>query len=156
MVMDLPHQYPYNPRPRLILVVAGVGLLWIVVLTLSWGRMPTGFGLWFGLVPIILALLLAVRRASLHRLLLLDIDEMVLPTGLLQIGTVRVPYSDIQRVWRHYLPAAVVLRVTTERRTFEIVSVLLPNAESYRAIEDFLSFKAKENAANRGTSSELT
>jgi hypothetical protein len=68
---------------------------------------------------------------------------------------VRVPYSDIQRVWRHYLPAAVVLRVATERRTFEIVSVLLPDAESYRTIEDFLSLKAKDNAANRGTSSQL-
>jgi hypothetical protein len=153
--MNLPHQYPYNPRPRLILVVAGAGLLWIVVLRLSGGRMPAGFGLWFGLVPIILALVLAVRRASLDRRVLLDIDEMVLPTGLLQTGTVRVPYSDIQRVWRHYLPAAVVLRVATERRTYEIISVLLPNAESYRAIEDLLSLKAKENAANLGTNSHL-
>jgi hypothetical protein len=80
MVMDLPHQYPYNPRPRFILGVAGAGLLWIVVLRLSWGRLLTGFGLWFGLVPIILALVLAVRRASLDRRVLLDIDEMV-PTN---------------------------------------------------------------------------
>ena len=153
--MDLPHQYPYNPRPRLIAVVAGAGLIWIVMGRLSLERMPTGFAPLFGVVPIMLAVVLAVRRASLDRRLLLDIDEMVLPTGLLQTGTVRVPYADIQRVWRHYLPGAVVLRVATERRIFEIVSGLLPSAESYLAIEDFLSLKAKENAANRGTSSQL-
>jgi len=153
--MDLPQQYPYNPRPRLIVVVAGAGLIWIVMGRVLLGRLPTGFALWFGVAPIILAGVLAVRRASLDRRLLLDIDEMVLPTGLLQTGTVRVPYADIQRVWRHYLPGAVVLRVATERRTLEIFSGLLPNAGSYLAIEDFLSLKAKENAANRGTSSQL-
>ena len=93
MVMDVPHQYPYNPRPRLIVVVAGAGLIWIVMGRLSLGRMPTGFALWFGVVPIILAAVLAVRRALLDRPLLLDIGEVVLPTGLLQMGTVRVPAS---------------------------------------------------------------
>jgi hypothetical protein len=121
----------------------------------SLGRMPTGFALWFGVVPIVLAVVLAVRRASLDRRLLLDIDETVLPTGLLQTGTAPVPYADIQRVWRHYLPGAVVLRMATERRTFEIVTGLLPGAESYLAIEDFLCLKAKENTANRGASCQL-
>ena len=84
------------------------------------------------------------------RRVLLGKDEIVLPTGLLQTGTAHIPYSSIQRVWRHHLPATVVLRVATEKRTFEIASVLLPNVESYRAIEEFLSLKARENAANRG------
>ena len=56
--MELPQQYPYNPRLRVILLVFGVGLLWIAVLWLLWGHVPTGFGLWFGLVPITLALML--------------------------------------------------------------------------------------------------
>lgn len=148
--MDLPHQYPYNPRPRLIFLISGVGPLWIGVQRLSWARMHTGFSFWFGLVPIILALLLAVRRVSFDRIVLLDKDEMVLPTGFMQTGTARVAYSSIQRVWRHYLPLTVVLRVATEKRTFEIGSTLLPNNESYSSIEEFLALKAQENAANRG------
>jgi hypothetical protein len=155
--MELPKEYPYNPRLRLILLISGVGPLWIGVERLSWGRMPTGFSLWFGLLPIMLALLLGVRRVSFDRRLLLDKDEMILPTGFLQIGTARIAYASIERVWRHYLPATVVLRVATKKRTLEIASVLLPDNESYRALEEFLNLKAQENAVNKGISkSHLT
>jgi hypothetical protein len=155
--MELPREYPYNPRPGLIFFVSGSGLLWIGVQRLSWGRMPTGFGLWFGLVPIMLALLVGVRRVAVDRRLLLDEDAMILPTGPFQTRATRIMYSSIERVWRHYLPAAVVLRIATEKRTFEIVSVLLPDNESYRAVEEFLSLKVQENAAKEGGfKSELT
>ena len=147
--MELPHQYPYNPRTRLIYLVSGAGLLWIGVQRLSWGHMPRGFSLWFGLVPIMLALLLGVRRILFDRRLLLNSDAMILPTGLLQTRTARIDYTSIERVWRHYLPATVVLRVATEKRIFEIVSVLLPDNESYRSLEEFLSLKAQENAAKK-------
>jgi hypothetical protein len=155
--MELPHEYRYNPQPLLIFLLSGVGLLWIVVQRLSWGRMPTGFSLWFGLLPMMLALLVGVRRIALDRRLLLDKDEMILPTGFFQTGAARIAYPSIERVWRHYLPLTVVLRVATEKRTFDIVSTLLPDNESYRAIEQFLSLKAQENAANRGIGrSQLT
>jgi hypothetical protein len=152
--MELPHEYSYNLRPSLIFLVAGVGPLWIGVQRLSWGRLPTGFGLWlFGLVPIMLAVLAGVRRIAFDRRLLLDTDEMILPTGLLQSGNARIAYSSIERVWRHYLPLTVVLRVATEKRTFDIVSTLLPDNESYRAIEEFLNLKAQENAATKASAS---
>jgi hypothetical protein len=147
--MELPHQYPYNPRPRIIFLLSGVGLLWIGVQRLSGGRMPTGFSLWFGLVPIALALLLGLRRILFDRRLLLDNDGMILPTGLLQTGTARIDYTSIERVWRHYLPATVILRVATEKHIFEIVSVLLPDNTSYLTLEEFLSLKAQENAAKK-------
>ena len=149
--MELPHQYPYNPRPRIIFLVSGVGLLWIGVQRLSWGRMPTGFSLWFGLVPIALALLLGARRILFDRRLLLDNEGMILPTGLLQTGTARIDYTSIERVWRHYLPATVILRVATEKHIFEIVSVLLPDNTSYLTLEEFLSLKAQENAAKKSS-----
>jgi hypothetical protein len=147
--MELPHQYPYNPRPRIIFLLSGVGLLWIGVQRLSGGRMPTGFSLWFGLVPIALALLLGLRRLLFDRRLLLDNDGMILPTGLLQTGTARIDYTSIERVWRHYLSATVILRVATEKHIFEIVSVLLPDNTSYLTLEEFLSLKAQENAAKK-------
>jgi hypothetical protein len=148
--MELRREYPYNPRLGLIFSLSGIGLLWIGVQRISWGRMPTGFALWFGLLPITLALLAGARRVLSDRRLLLDRDEMILPMGFLQLRTARVAYASIERVWRHYLPAAVVLRVATKERIFEIVSVLLPDNESYRVIEEFLSLKAQENAANKG------
>ena len=122
--MELPHQYPYNPRLGLILLVSGVGTLWIAVQWLSCDQVLTGFSLCFGLVPITLAVLLGVRRISFERYLRLDTDSLVLPTGLFQMRMVRIEYTSIERVWRHYLPLAVVLRVTTKTRNFEIVSVL--------------------------------
>jgi hypothetical protein len=143
--MKLPHQYPYNLRPRLVLFVLGSGLLWIAVEWLLSGYMPSGFSLWIGLVPIALALILGVRGISVERYLLLDNDSMVLPTGPFQMRTAKVEYTSIKRVWRHYLPLTVVLRVATEKRTFEILSTLLPDNESYRAVEEFLVQKALEN-----------
>ena len=155
--MELPHKYSYNPRVRLLFLISGVGLLWIGVQRLSWGRMPTGFSLWFGLLPIVLALLLLVRLVSLDRNLILEKDEMILPTGFLQMATARIAYASIERVWRHYLPFAVVLRVAAEKRTFQIVLLLLPDNESYRALEEFLHMKAQENAAKKGIGkSQLT
>jgi hypothetical protein len=149
--MNIPHQYPYNPQPRLILWVSGAGLAWIGIQRLSWDRLPTGFSLWFGLVPVVLAMLLVIRRLMLNRSVLLNEDEMILPTGFLQTGTARIPYSSVQRVWRHYLPATIVLRVATERRTYEIVSMLLRDRESYLAIEEFLTAKTHENAPSNGS-----
>lgn len=156
-MMKLPREYSYNPRLRLIFLVSGGGLLWIGVQRLSWGRMPTGFGLWFGLVPIILAVLLWVRRAAFDCRLLLDKDGIILPTGFLQTKTARIEYASIKRVWRHYLPATVVLRVATEKRTFEIVSLLLPENDSYLALDGFLNLKAQQNVAKTNiTKSQLT
>jgi hypothetical protein len=114
--------------------------------------MPTGFSLWFGLLLVMLALLLGMRRVAFDRRLLLDKDEMILPTGPLQTGSARIAYASIERVWRHYLPLTVVLRVATKKRTFDIVSTLLPDNESYRALEEFLNLKAQENAADKGLS----
>jgi len=114
--------------------------------------MPTGFSLWFGLLPIMLALLVGVRRIAFDRRLLLDKDEMILPTGYFRTRAARISYPSIERVWRHYLPLTVVLRVATGERTFEIVSTMLPDNESYLAIENFLNLKAQENAVKRGIS----
>jgi hypothetical protein len=132
-------------RPRLILFVLSSGLLWIGVEWLSLGYMPNGFSLWFGLVPIALAFVVGVRRISVAHYLLLENDTMVLPTRPFQMRTAKIEYASIKRVWRHYLPMTVVLRVATENRTFEVLSSLLPDNESYRAVEAFLVQKALEN-----------
>lgn len=140
--MELPHQYRYDLRPWLIL---GSGLLWIALEWLLLGYMPNGFRLWFGLVPIALAFIVRVRRISVAHYLLLHNDTKVLPTRPFQIRAAKIEYTSVKRIWRHYLPMTVVLRVATENRTFEILSTLLPDNESYLAVEELLVQKALEN-----------
>jgi hypothetical protein len=157
--MEVPHQYPYNPRLWTILLLFGSGFLWI---SLDWlpywllrGRIPTGFRLWeslIGLIPIALALIVGVRRIWVERYLLLDHDSMVLPIGLFQMGTAKIEYTSIRRVWRHYLRPyeyRFVLKIATEKRTFKIVPAFLPDNESYRALEEFLNRKLFENTGTK-------
>jgi hypothetical protein len=149
--MDVPHQYPYNPRLWSILVSFGSGFLWIAVDWLPPGHIPTGFRLWeslIGLIPIAWALIVGVRRIWIERYLLLDHDSMVLPIGLFQMRTAKIEYTSIRRVWRHYLRPneyRFVLKVATEEQNFKIVPAFLPDNESYRALEEFLNRKALEN-----------
>lgn|SRR5579862_3009120 len=147
--MNLPAQYSYNPRLRLIFAAAGAGLIWIALQRVECGRMPHGFSLWFGLLPIMGGLLLGARRFAIDRSLLFDRDELVLPTGLFQTRTTRIPYASIRRVWRTYLPGTVVLRVATKDGRFEIAATLLPDRKSYLAVEQFLNLRAQENTANQ-------
>jgi hypothetical protein len=127
--------------------MSGIGFLSLVVLRVVDGRMPTGFGLSFGVLLIVGALVLGVRRLSFDRRLVFNKDGVTLPRGFLQIGTARIAYPSIRRVWRHYLPFAVVLRVATDEHTFEIVSGLLPDNKTFLVVEEFLNLKAQENAA---------
>ncbi len=112
--------------------------------------MPTGFSLWIGIAPIAVALVVFARRILVERYLLLDNDSLLLPTGAFQRRMARIEYTSIKRVWRHHLLfKAAVLRVVTEKQTFEIASMLLADNETFRVLEGFLSLKARENAARQ-------
>jgi len=147
--MNLPAKYSYNPRLWLIFGATGAGLIWIVLQRVECGRMPHGFRLWFGLLPIIGGVILGARRFAVYRFLLLDRDELVLPTGVFQRRITKIPHASIRRVWRTYLPGTVLLRIATPDGKFEIPSTLLPDSESYLAVEQFLHLRAQENAAKQ-------
>jgi hypothetical protein len=160
--MEVPHQYPYNPPLRPILVLFGSGFTWIAGAWLPcWllprEHIPTGFRLWeslIGLIPIALALILGVRRIWVEHYLLLDNDSMVLPIGLFQMRTARIEYTSIRSIWRRYGPywGTLVLGVETERQTFKVVPDFFPDNESYEALEQFLNRKALENTGAKKTS----
>jgi hypothetical protein len=153
--MEVPHQYPYNPPLRSILLFFGCGFLWIAAdwlpyWLLPWGHIPTGFRFWeslIGLIPIALAIILGVRRIWVEHYLLLDHDGMVLPIGLFQMRTEKIEYTSIRSVWRRYGSrwGTFVLEVETERQTFKVMPDFLPDNESYEALEQFLNRKAVEN-----------
>lgn len=157
--MEVPHQYPYNPPLRSILLFFGSGFLWIASDWLPYvvrGTHIPGFHLWsslFGLIPIAVALIVGVRRIWVEHYLLLDHDSIVLPVGLFQTRTERIEYTSIMSVWRHYLYyGTLVLWVATEKRTFKIVPSFLPDNESYDALEQFLNRKALENTGAKKSS----
>jgi hypothetical protein len=78
---------------------------------------------------------------------MLDNDSMVLPIGLFEMRTAKIEYPSVRRVWRHYLYYTFVLQVATEEQAFRIVPAFLPDNESYRALEEFLTRKALENTS---------
>jgi hypothetical protein len=136
--MNLPRQYPYNPRLSLVAFTAGAGFVWLTLMGLLCGCWPHGFSLWFGVAPIVLGLLLTVRRLVFKCYLVLDKDALLLPTGFGRVRTKRVPYMSIERVWETRLPFTVVLSVATKEGKFEVVSAMLPDAGSYIDVGKFL------------------
>jgi hypothetical protein len=142
--MNLPQRYSYNPKSRLLVLSFGAGVAWIAVSVLLCGCRPSTFSLSFGLAPILLGLLLTVRRLGFKRYLVLDSDALVLPTGFLRIRNARIPYANIERVWQIRLLWMPVLCVGTKQGKFEVVSELLPEAGSYIAIGKFLNSRSQD------------
>jgi hypothetical protein len=136
--VDLPRRYSYNPGWRQILFAVGSGLLWIIIIALECNCRPHGFVLWFGLTPITVGLVVAVRRMAFNRYLVLDSDALTLPTGFLRMRTKRIPYADIERVWGVYTLWMMVLYVGTKRGKFEVLSPMLPDARSFLEVGNFL------------------
>lgn len=136
--MNLPRQYSYNPRLWLVALTVGVGFAWLTLVGLLCGCWPHGFSLWFGVLLIMLGLLMTVRRLVFKCSLVLEKDALMLPTGFGRVRTKRIPYTSIERVWETRLPFAVVLSVATKEGKFEVVSTMLPDADSYVDIGKFL------------------
>lgn len=67
-------------------------LVWLVC-----GCKPRGILLWLGITLIMLTLLLAVRLLAFKYQLLLD--AFTVPCGPLRVRTVRILYTNIERVW---------------------------------------------------------
>jgi hypothetical protein len=94
----VPREYSYDPRWQIIALNFGAGLGWLCLVRISNGRLNL-FSVILGLIPITMAILLAIRRLVFKRHLVLDIDAILLPTGFLRVRAVRIPYNDIKRVW---------------------------------------------------------
>src|SRR5438477_10605195 len=152
--MNIARQYSYAPRFRLILFVSSAGIAWIVIVSLVCHCSPGKPTLAFGLVPITLGLLLAVRRFAFDCTLLLDTYELVLPAGFLRLRVTRIPFETIEHVWRVVLLGTAVLSVRTAKGKFEIPSTMLPDRNSYLEIEHLLLAKVQRNAIRRKDRSE--
>lgn len=149
--MEVPHRYPYNPPLRLILLLFGLGFLWIALEWLSSrGGFPNGFHLWIALIPIAGAFVVGLHRILIDRYLLLDRDSMMLPIGPFTRRTTKIEYTSIRRVWQQYSSSyydggTYVLWVATEEQTVKILPGFLPDKKSFRTLEEFLNRQLLEN-----------
>jgi hypothetical protein len=87
---------------------------------------------------VLLALLLTTRRITSPHVLEIGTDAMLLPHGLFQMHTSRIPYSDIQGISEVELYGQRFLRITAAGQRYTITSSLLPDADSYVAVRDSL------------------
>lgn len=65
-------------------------------------------------------------------------DALLLPHGFFQSKTNRIAYSDIQAILETELGRQRFLHIHTAAQKFAIVDSLLPNADSFKVIKDFL------------------
>ena len=145
-MMNPPDQYPYNPRWWL------AALSWTLALGLMLpavaGYLPGTFG-FACLGHAALGLLLALRRLAFPRSLVLDEEGIWLPSGFLRRNVRRVPFAEVSAAWEAILPFNTrVLCLRCRGKTFEVVSTLLPDFESYRAVVDLIASREDIIASN--------
>lgn len=168
--MELPSRYSYNPKWWAILacfvffgacsaVMAhkaatnSVGAILNGIITLG----PTGATAFYWVISglsagfVVMALLLTARCISSPQVLELGTEALLLPHGRFQKQTSRIVYSDIQAVSEAQVSGQRFLYVTAGGLRFTITASLLPDAEAYAAVRDFLVSRApkQEIASSR-------
>jgi hypothetical protein len=144
--VNLPCQYSYDPRSQMVLFVAGSGCAWIGVQKLLCGCWPHGFSLLLGVVLAASGLLLTIRRLAFKRFLILETDNLLLPTGFAGMRSTRIPYASIERVWRVYAGYTLVLCLATKQGRFQLAASMLPEPGSFLDVENFLHSQAQYSA----------
>lgn len=165
--MDLPRRIPYNPKWwSVIACVAFFGVCSILmgykatqnntgmiingIIRLG----PTGATVFYWVISVLgagfvfLGLMLAVRRVSNPQVLELGTDAMLLPHGRFQRQTLRIAYSDIQRVSEVKVSGQRFLYVISGGFTYTITASLFPDAGSYAEMRDFLASHTTHVAQN--------
>jgi len=162
--MELPAQFPYNPKWSTILVgatffglsaaffahqaatnAAGLAISGIIQLApggataFYWG-LAVASGLF-----VVGSMLIMTRLAVTDRALVLTTDTLVLPHGFLQMKTASILYSEIDAVWEGSVKSQRFLYLAAYGRKFQITASLLPSSETYAAIKDFLSSQLQRN-----------
>ena len=120
----------------------GAGITWIASPSLLWGQMPQmrWIDILLGLLPILVGLLLFIRRLAFKRHILLDSDALTVPTGFLRLRTTRIPYTTIERVSEiSFLWRTASLCIATNKGRFEIFSEMLRDVGSYIEVRAFLN-----------------
>lgn len=144
--MRLPAEIPYNPRAKLILLMLAIGpLLWILSFISS---LPPKLALLGSLIAGALAVAVGIRRLLLKRSLTLRENDMVIPTGFMQLRSTTVAYAQLSELREypfphmHQLPYVHNITFRNGEKTIQLSSILMPDDETYLEVCHFLAERA--------------
>ena len=136
--MNVPARYPYNGRWQIVVMCwAFVAALTIATFILHW-VLPRVLGIPLLVAFAILGVLTTLRRYAIPRVLVIDEEGVWLPSGLLSWKGRRVVFAEISDVWEAFIPRTVVLCLRTQGKTYELVSTLLPDHETYLEVAGYI------------------
>lgn len=154
--MELPQQYPYNPKWSTLVMgeaLFGGGAFFLAYMAghpdeglrcipMLLGPEGAAFFYWVaaalsGILAVYILLLTARRLVVAQSIELLQ-DTLVLPRGWLQSDNVRVPYAEIDRVWETERSGQSFLFVSAAGRQFKITASCLPDKKAYSEVREFL------------------
>ena len=90
-------------------------------------------------VFVILGLLSTLRRYAFPRHLVVDEEGVWLPSGFLHLNVRRVVFAEVSDVWEAFIPRTVALCLRSQGKTYEVVSTLLPDHETYLEVAGYIS-----------------
>ncbi len=121
-------------------------MLWTFVAALtiasfvSGTYVPRALGIALSLLAVflILGLLSALRRYTFPRHLVVDEEGVWLPSGFLRLNVRRVVFAEISDVWEAFIPRTAALCLRSQGKTYEVVSALLPDHETYLEVAGYI------------------
>jgi len=138
--MRLPAEIPYNPRAKLILLMLALGpLLWILSFI---SYLPPKLALLGSLIAGALAVAVGIRRLLLKRSLTLRENDMVIPTGFMQLRSTTVAYAQLSELREYPFPHVHNITFRNGEKTIQLSSILMPDDETYLEVCHFLAERA--------------
>ncbi len=146
--MRLPAEIPYNPRAKLFVLILVAGNWPWVLSFISW--FPPKLALLASLIAGALVVVFGIRRLLLKRTLTLRENDMVIPTGFMQLRSTTVAYAQLSEL--REVPFAMPIfswSLHVESFTFRngettlgLKSILMPDDETYLEVCHFLAERA--------------
>jgi hypothetical protein len=141
-------QFIYGPQWKLLFWTLVVGIVFLVLAGMRVISLGSGFGL--ALLPLAFVVTGTLRRLLCPRFLKLDQTRLSVCSGFFQCCVTKVAYEEIDHAWESATGSMSVLHLRTKARTFEIVSTLLPDMDSYVAARSFINSRLTPEAIDRG------
>ncbi len=147
-LMRLPAEIPYNPRAKLfVLILVGGASLWILSFL---SQIPPKLALLGSLIAGALVVVFGIRRLLLKPTLILRENDMVIPTGFLQLRSTTVAYAQLSELREHPFSMpffswslhADSFTFRNGERTFGLSSICMPDDETYLEVCHFLAERA--------------
>ena len=147
-LMRLPAEIPYNPRAMLFVLILALGaLLWIGSFL---SQIPPKVALLGSLIAGALVVVLGIRRLLFKRTLTLRENDMVIPTGFMQLWSTTVAYAQLSEFRAYPFSVPFFSRslhvdsftFRNGERTLQLSSILMPDDETYLEVCHFLAERA--------------